>query len=250
MRMIQPVVVTAQGATPLPSDCISSLSADLQNRRVEGSGLPPHLPMSDDERRESYDEREIMERVSADQVPAFDLLVELFWSRTFRYCRSLGCDEDRADDITQEAFIRLWERRKSWSPSGSVKVWLFQTVRNQVVSEKRKWRVRVAWATRSMDEDRPRPPTPLQEMEKLEIRQAVEHAMLILSPRRREAFSLVHLHGLSYREVGQIMNVKPQTVANYLAEALVDLRASLAARFPSLAPQNTEARSSKCGGND
>jgi len=247
MRMFQPVVSKVQVAAQLPG---GPLPADVQNRRTEGSGLPSNPPMSDEESRASYDENEIMERISADHVPAFDLLVELFWSRTFRYCRSLGCDEDRADDITQEAFIRLWERRKSWTPNGSVKVWLFQTARNQVVSEKRKWKVRVAWAMRTRYEDRPRPPTPLQEVEKMEIRQAVEHAMLILSPRRREAFSLVRLHGLSYREVGQIMNVKPQTVANYLAEALVDLRASLSARFPSLTPQGLEERSFRSGGND
>ncbi|MQA92267.1 MAG: sigma-70 family RNA polymerase sigma factor [Gemmatimonas sp.] len=242
-RMILPAPTTVQGLPPVPKNSMPKLAAELHHRGLQSSDLPPHQPMSDDSRA-SYDERGIMSAVSAGQVAAFDRLVDLFWASTFRYCKSLGCDEDRADDITQEAFIRLWERRKSWTHEGSVKVWLFQTVRNQVLSERRKWKVRVAWASREGSEEPPHPTTPLQEVENLELRQAVEHSMAILSPRRREAFALVHLQGLSYREVSQIMNVRPQTVANYLTEALVDLRSSLTARFPSLALRESQVGNS------
>ncbi|HWV57975.1 MAG TPA: sigma-70 region 4 domain-containing protein, partial [Longimicrobiales bacterium] len=66
-----------------------------------------------------------------------------------------------------------------------------------------------------------------------ELRVAILAAAERLSPRRREAFTLVHIHGLSNREVAEIMDVRPQTVANYLQAAIADLRVALKPFFPS-----------------
>src|SRR5690606_33799622 len=107
----------------------------------------------------------------------------------------------------------------------------------QVISDRRKWKVRMAWALRAKGEAVPYSPSPLQEVEKAEIRTAIARSVAELSPRRREAFTLVHLQGLTYVEVAEIMEVSPRTVANHLMAALADLRASLAADFPSLAPR-------------
>jgi len=75
-------------------------------------------------------------------------------------------------------------------------------------------------------------PSPLDDTEIREVRDAISRAIQALSPRRREAFILFHVRDLSCKEVAHIMDVRPQTVANYLQAALADLRKSLGQHFP------------------
>lgn len=186
---------------------------------------------------QDYDDTQLMEGIRSGDVACFERLVGRYWGPTIRYARYLGCDSDPAYDVTQEAFTRLWERRAGWSPSGSVRVWLFRTARNLVIGQHRKRKVRAHFAlhARFLDESRA-PRTPLQETEALELSAAISDAVKQLSPRRREVFTLFHLQGLSYREVAEIMDIRPQTVANFLHAALADLRRILAPHFPMLAP--------------
>jgi RNA polymerase sigma-70 factor (ECF subfamily) len=182
------------------------------------------------------DEAALMDRVREGDVAAFEELVGRVWGRTFAYARHLAGDRDRAYDIAQEAFTRLWERRAEWRPTGSVVVWLLRTARNLVVNDQRKWKVRSRWERRAPHEAMPTPRTPLQELEGEELRVAMQRAIDALSPRRREAFTLFHLQELSYREIAEIMEVQPQSVANHLQAAIADLRVALGPFFPALSP--------------
>ena len=73
-----------------------------------------------------------------------------------------------------------------------------------------------------------------------------EEAVARLTPRRQEIFRLVRENGLSYREVAEVLDLSPQTVANLMSLALADLRAALGpilrsgeeAPFPSLPPHS------------
>lgn len=172
-------------------------------------------------------------RLRASDAAALDELVSMYWRPVVAYARSLLSDGDAAYDIGQEAFVRLWQQRHRWDARGSVRVWLFRTVRNLSISEHRKRGVRAKWSTRqAVLETAPR--TPLQDAEDAELRSAVEAAVEQLSPRRREVFTLFHLQNLSYNEIAAVMGIKPQTVANYLQAAVAELRVSLQRFFPAL----------------
>ncbi len=175
-----------------------------------------------------------MQQVRGGSAPAFESIVDLYWEQTARYVQHMVGDPDRASDIAQEAFARLWQRRNEWTATGSVRVWLLRTARNVIVSEARKRAVRMKWATQARGESQKRPSTPLQETEQAELRTAIQRALERLPPRRREVFTLFHIQDLSYREISEIMDIRPQTVANYLQAAIADLRVLLAPFFPAL----------------
>jgi RNA polymerase sigma-70 factor, ECF subfamily len=187
------------------------------------------------ERGQDPEETEIMERVRCGDVAAFEQLLGRFWTPTLRYARSLIDDEDHANDVAQECFVRLWQRKHEWKCTGSVGIWLLRTARNLTISEQRRGQTRTRWAARLGWEENRRPRTPLQEVERAELRGSMERAIGLLSPRRREVFTLFHLQNFSYREIAEIMEIRPQTVANYLQAAMADLRASLKPFYPSLA---------------
>jgi RNA polymerase sigma-70 factor, ECF subfamily len=169
-----------------------------------------------------------MIQVRAGSAAAFEVIAERYWLSTARYAHHMVGDQDQAADIAQEAFVRLWQRRGEWEPAGSVRVWLFRTARNLAASDGRRKVVRMRWAEGGGREDAPRPDTPMQELERAELRAAIEGAVRSLPARRSEVFTLFHIENLSYREIAAIMEIRPQTVANYLQAALADLRRLLA----------------------
>lgn len=194
--------------------------------RGEGRGAPADRAPLD---------RDLMVQVRAGSARAFEAVVEAHWSRTAWYAQHLVGDSDQASDVVQEAFTRLWQLRGEWEPTGSVRVWLLRTARNLIVSEARRRSVRARWAARTLGETQKQPSTPLQEMERTELREAIQLAVHSLPPRRREVFTLFHVQDLSYREIAEIMDIRPQSVANYLQAAVADLRRQLGPILPALA---------------
>jgi RNA polymerase sigma-70 factor (ECF subfamily) len=179
-------------------------------------------------------EAALMERVRVGDVRAFESIIERSWGGVLMYALQLvGGDADPAEDLAQEAFARLWRSRAEWRGEGSVRVWLLSTVRHVFLSSERKLRKHKEWAGTRDVESVPKSRTPLEETESEELRDAIDQAVRTLSPRRREAFTLVHLQGLSSREAAKVMRVRPQTVANYLQAAMVDLRTRLRPYFRS-----------------
>jgi RNA polymerase sigma-70 factor, ECF subfamily len=223
-----------------PAQLRDPSSDELRNPAVQHDPSKPATPMGargggdPNERVIDQEDIDLMAAVQCGDEDAFERLVEKLWGRTLQYARALTGDRDRAQDVAQEAFARLWKKRSAWVPTGSVRVWLLRTAKNVVLSEQRKANVRWAWVLRVSREDVRSPPTPLQEAERSELRSAILDAVDKLSPRRKEAFVLFHLQGFSYRETAKIMMVREQTVANYLQAAVGDLRIALAPFFPAL----------------
>jgi RNA polymerase sigma-70 factor, ECF subfamily len=210
------------------------------NARTQEVAAPAVGPQPGDAGDPARRDLDLMLQVSSGSVTAFETVVERHWASTVRYARHMVGDPDRASDIAQEAFTRLWQRRADWRPTGSVRIWLLRTARNLIASEARAEAVRARWAARAPWEPQTRPPSPLQETERTELREAINRALDSLSPRRREVFTLFHVQDLSYREIAEVMEIRPQTVANYLQAAIADMRESLAPYFPGLARKDLD----------
>lgn len=193
----------------------------------------PHPPEHDGG---GSDEAELMQRVRSGDSAAFERILHLHWRRVVLYARYLVRNRESAVDYAQEAFARLWRKKDEWEPTGSVRVWLLRTIRNLVISEQRRRDVRRRWALRA-DREEAYQFTPLQDVERAELRAAMRHAIEQRSPRRREVFVLFHLQNLSYREIAALLNIRPQTVGNYLQAAVAQLRVALAAFHPALSQE-------------
>ena len=175
---------------------------------------------------------QLMSRASQGDTRAFDQLLERFWTPAFLYALSLTRDSDHAADLAQDAFARLWIARKSIVSPGSVRVYLLRSVRNSFISDKRRWKVRMRSLVVTPPEAERSPRTPLQDAESAELQEAMREAIDRLAPRRRQAFTLFHQQDLSYREIAEVMEIRPQSVANLLQAAMSDLRAALRAFLP------------------
>lgn len=194
-------------------------------RLVSSREEPPEpLPEPDDR----VDDAQLMVRVAQGDADALDTLLSRYWEPLLRFCRGYGLSLDDAEDVAQMTFVRVWEHRAGWRLTGSVTSYLYSISRNLTLNWKRRRATHEErTATLRRREERRRTPTPLEETEAGELRDAVESAIRALSERREEVFRLSRFEGLSYTEISAVLGISPQTVANHMSKALSELRDSL-----------------------
>ncbi|MEO8448902.1 MAG: sigma-70 family RNA polymerase sigma factor [Gemmatimonadota bacterium] len=168
---------------------------------------------------------ELLGRIRAGDEHALDRLMERYWSELHAYLNHIVQSPDLAEDLVQETFVRVWERREAWRIEGSLRGLLCQIGRRLAFDDRRRRRRRAAWVNGFHPQ--PAVPTPADVLDRTELDQAVERAISALPERRRLAFLMARWEGLSHREIAEALGISPQTVANQLTTALADLRAVL-----------------------
>lgn len=167
---------------------------------------------------------ELFDQLRSGEPKALDLLLSTYWCPLVKYAVGVLGYQDAAEDVVQEAFIRLWTDRERWE-RGSLAALLYRITRNLALDMRRKNGVRTAW----LRQQRPHhAPSAAEVAREHQVATAAQQAIDALPPRRREVFLLARREGLSYREIAEVLEISPQTVANQMSTALADLRRKLA----------------------
>ncbi len=179
---------------------------------------------------------DLLARIRRGDARALGIILERYWIHVVRHAAAILGSTTGAEDIAQETFVRIWERRETWRLEGSVRGLLFMISRNLSLDEQR----REATHRRAvpLSSGVAQFPTPEEHFSGTELERAYSQALARLPERRREVYLLVRHHGLSHQEVAQALSLSPQTVANHVRLALVDLRQALAVHLSS-APTNS-----------
>ncbi len=149
---------------------------------------------------------------------ALDQLVEGTYEQVWRLCSRL-VDEQSADDLAQDAFVRAIRALPSFRGEASAQTWLLTIARNACMDELR-MRARQRRRDASLAAS-----NSVSTLVKDDIGQEIGVAddLACLAPERREAFVLTQLLGLSYREAAIICSCPPGTVRSHVARARADL---------------------------
>jgi RNA polymerase sigma-70 factor, ECF subfamily len=182
--------------------------------RLDGS-VPPgvHVDMSRPQRSTPLARPEPPD---ADGVESFEGFFEAERRRLFRALFLMTGSVQEAEELTQDAFLRLWERwdrvRGMEDPSG----YLYRTALNTYRSRLR----RMLRATRATVIG-PRPNDPIA---LADSRDAIVRAVRRLAPRQRAALILADLLDLSYDTAAELLGVKQSTVRNLVSQARFSLK--------------------------
>jgi len=171
-------------------------------------------------------------RVALREQAAFRLLVDRHMPALILLGRRLLRDEAEAEDIAQEALLRLWRQGQSLDvgPAG-VGPWLKKVVSNLSID---RLRVRGRFDVTDEPPEQPQPANQLRSLEQQELAERVEDALRRLPDRQRLALTMFHYEGLTMQEVGSMMGVSAEAVESLLARARRSLKISLAAEWTAL----------------
>jgi len=150
--------------------------------------------------------------------------------------RMLGGDRAEAEDVAQEAMLRLWKVAPEWR-QGEAKVttWLFRVVSNLCTDRLRKTRTVAIDTVPEPPDDRPGAEAGLQQTARAT---ALDAALAELPDRQRKAVILRHIEGLSNPEIAGIMDIGVEAVESLTARGKRALAAALAGRREELGYEN------------
>jgi len=131
----------------------------------------------------------------------------------------LTSDQSLAEEIAAEAFVKLWDYRDRLTEEGSIKAWLYSTVRNSAIDHLRRAR-RMRVNEQGLQAAEPLAQTVLQEMIHAETIRQVVAVLQTLPPKCRQVFRLFFLQGKSYDEIARELQISPHTVRNQKIRAI------------------------------
>jgi RNA polymerase sigma-70 factor, ECF subfamily len=164
----------------------------------------------------------LMAAVSARQHHAFRILMGRHMQRAIRVAQRIVRDPGEADDIGQEAFLRVWTHAASFDPDiAKFTTWLYRIVLNLAFDRKpRRPLVPINEAADVRSDD----PEPVERVIADEERRILEQAMAGLSERQRGAIALFHMEGLSGVDAAQAMNLSAKAFESLLGRARAVLK--------------------------
>jgi RNA polymerase sigma-70 factor (ECF subfamily) len=184
------------------------------------------------------DEREAIERLRGGDIAGLATLVTRYQTEATRIAQLITRDRALAEDVVQNAFVRVYDRIAQYDVERPFGPWFFRIVSNDALKAAQRSSRQISLNTRSNDldqlpDDTPGPDELLTTLEQFD---SVTAALEKLAPEQRAAIVLRYYAGLSDREVGERMGSAPGTVRWRLHAARKRLRQLLTR--PEPAPVN------------
>lgn len=155
---------------------------------------------------------------------AFQYVFKKFYTSLCIYCSRLVVDDSIASDIVQEAFVKLWTGRTNFESLLSVRSYLYTVVRNAGLNYLRDRKIHAGVLEAVSEEQIEKSAVDWMIQEEAERR--LMESVAALTPECRRVMTLL-MEGKSYKEVGEIMEISPNTVRNHRVRALKVLKLKL-----------------------
>lgn len=163
-------------------------------------------------------DRDLILRARRGETEAFGELVRRTQTAVFNVCYRLLGERREAEDLTQETFIRAWERLHTFDPDRPFLPWIRRVAANLCLNHLSAR----APDSPELDEERDEADAPSGPPQLVEQRQQSEQlraALLGLPPHYRVALELRHFQQLSYDEIAQTLNRRLSDVKSDLFRA-------------------------------
>jgi RNA polymerase sigma-70 factor (ECF subfamily) len=166
---------------------------------------------------------ELVRRAQAGDADAFEALYREHVGRVFAVCLRLAGDRTAAEELTQDVFVRLWERLRSFRGDSAFSTWLHRLATNVALMARRssgRRERRVVPVADPAVYDRGTAPRAGEGLD-------LERALTLLPAGAREVFVLHDVEGFGHAEVGRLLGIAEGTSKAQLFRARRLLREKL-----------------------
>lgn len=151
------------------------------------------------------------ETLAADKIFRDQLVALIPALRTFS--RGLCGWRDMADDMVQDAMLRGWAARASFTPGTNFRAWMFMILRNQFYSTIRKDKRMTSWDPEVAERVLVEAPSQQDAIHLADVARALQQ----LPPEQREVLLLIGANGASYEEAAEVIGCAIGTIKSRLA---------------------------------
>jgi len=172
--------------------------------------------------------KEWIAAIEKDEERAFRELFFTFHQPLCKFAARYIYSAHLAEEVVQEVFGQVWEKRKKLDPEQSIKALLYQSVRNKTLDFQRRRKTEQKYLDK-LKHDRSttteHPEVTLQEKTRFEA--AAKQAIKELPERGHRIYMLSRKDGLTYKEIAQVLDISPKTVESHMSRSLKKLRKKL-----------------------
>lgn len=172
-------------------------------------------------------EKHLIVRLTNDDDEAFCEIYAKYKDKLFCFVLKVIKSKELAEDICHDTFIVLWKNRHFLDTSSSLSSFLYTITRNCILYELRKTRnegrIRANILSQGIDYCEDTQNT----ISANELEQILAKALLFLTPRQREIFSMSREKGMTHNEIANNLGISIHTVQEHISSALKIIRSTL-----------------------
>ncbi len=180
-----------------------------------------------------HNEQLLLEKAKSGDIAAFEELIDAYQKKVFNLALRIIGNYDDAADLAQETFVRIYKAISNFKEQSSFSTWVYRITTNVCLDEIRK---RKNKKVVSLDEDIHMEdgdmkrqvvsddPGPDEAAEREEVRRVVNNAINKLPEDQRAVITMRDLHGMSYEEIAQVLDLPGGTVKSRINRARLALK--------------------------
>ena len=168
---------------------------------------------------------EIIRNLKNGDTGAMEMLYKLHWKALYTSAYNILKDKEACEDIIQELFIRIWNKRNELNITSSLQAYLSSAIRYEVyrrLRENKRYEPIVDEMASALTGD-----AIYDSLEFKELETRISQAVDTLSPKCKNIYILSRNEQLSHKEIAGRLNISTKTVRNHLTHALHHVRGSI-----------------------
>jgi RNA polymerase sigma-70 factor (ECF subfamily) len=173
-------------------------------------------------------DRALLNEVRSGSTTAFDELMKRYQRPVYAICLVFATTPEDALDMTQDVFVKVYQKLDSFRGRGTFKAWVFRIAHNEGLNRARDRSRHGDHLELTPANSPPVGPNQVADLARKERQNLLREALLHLSPRQRQAVTLRYFEKMPIRDIASILDCTDGTAKNLLFRSLQMLRAHLA----------------------
>lgn len=170
---------------------------------------------------------DLFEQIRNGDRVAYEQLFKQHYTALVRFARDIVRDTDTAEDLVQEVFVKIWERKESIYITTSLKAYLYMAVKNHCLNKLRVEQKHAFMDESLADDLRFSSNSTDEESNTIKLEQHIKSALDKLPPRCALIFKLSRFEHKTYKEIAEVLELSVKTVENQMGKALQMMRTNL-----------------------
>ena len=179
------------------------------------------------EERPLYTDSEIVKELALENRDVFEYLFRTYYSQLCRFSMKYVRQKEATEEIVQDIFLYLWEKRHTLNITQSLKAYLYTAVRNRSLNHIKANMNRVEMGGELSEQEQPIYDPQSEALDPQQLRKEITKAIEMLPPKCRAIFDLSKNAGLTYQEIAEELDISKKTVEAQMSIALKKLRQTL-----------------------